>query len=121
MKMKKIISKLGFPSKVKIKGFLKYPGVDVKKWLQNYKDKRYQERIDYYKFMDPTDPPMFIANYGKMNPKNIFQFNHHPLHAKYLKQRADSLNIKNIVYAPEIGIVDKSGKGIFEFIISNLN
>ena len=104
-----------------IKGFLKYPGVDVKKWLKNYKDKRYQERIDYYNFMDPTDPPMFIANYGKMNPKNIFQFNHHPLHAKYLKQRADSLNIKNIVYAPEIGIVDKSGKGIFEFIISNLN
>ena len=56
-----------------------------------------------------------------MNPKNIFQFNHHPLHAKYLKQRADSLNIKNIVYAPEIGIVDKSGMGILEFIISILN
>ena len=104
-----------------IKGFLKYPGVDVEKWLINYKDKKYQENIDYYNFMDPSDPPIFVANYGTLKPKNIFQFNHHPLHAKYLKQRADSLNIKNVVNAPAIGIVDKSNKGILEFIIDNLN
>ena len=104
-----------------IKGFLKYPGVDVEKWLINYKDKKYQENIDYYNFMDPSDPPIFVANYGTLKPKNIFQFNHHPLHAKYLKQRADSLNIKNVVHAPAIGIVDKSNKGILEFIIDNLN
>tara|TARA_B100001093_G_scaffold201790_1_gene193863 strand:- start:65 stop:1003 length:939 start_codon:yes stop_codon:yes gene_type:complete len=103
-----------------IKGFLKYPGVDVEKWLINYKDKKYQENIDYYNFMDPSDPPIFVANYGTLKPKNIFQFNHHPLHAKYLKQRADSLNIKNVVHAPAIGIVDKSNKGILEFIIDNL-
>ena len=104
-----------------IKGFLKYPGVDVEKWLINYKDKKYQENIDYYNFMDPSDPSIFVANYGTLKPKNIFQFNHHPLHAKYLKQRADSLNIKNVVHAPAIGIVDKSNKGILEFIIDNLN
>lgn len=104
-----------------IKGFLKYPGVDVEKWLINYKDKKYQENIDYYNFMDPSDPPIFVANYGTLKPKNIFQFNHHPLHAKYLKQRADSLNIKNVVHAPAIGIFDKSNKGILEFIIDNLN
>jgi hypothetical protein len=38
-----------------------------------------------------------------------------------LKQRADSLNIKNVVYAPGIGIIDKSRQGVVEFIIENLN
>ena len=104
-----------------IKGFLKYPGVDVEKWLVNYKDEKYQENIDYYNFMDPSDPPIFIANYGKLIPKNIFEFNHHPLHAKYLKQRADSLKIKNMVFAPALGIGDEQGFKPLDFIINIFN
>ena len=104
-----------------IKGFLKYPGVDVEKWLVNYKDKKYQENIDYYNFMDSSDPPIFIANYGKLIPKNIFEFNHHPLHAKYLKQRADSLKIKNMVFAPALGIGDEQGFKPQDFIINIFN
>ena len=104
-----------------IKGFLKYPGVDVEKWLVNYKDDKYQENIDYYNFMDPSDPPIFIANYGKLIPKNIFEFNHHPLHAKYLKQRADSLKIKNMVFAPALGIGDEQGFKPLDFIINIFN
>ena len=104
-----------------IKGFLKYPGVDVEKWLVNYKDEKYQENIDYYNFMDPSDPPILIANYGKLTPKNIFEFNHHPLHAKYLKQRADSLKIKNMVFAPALGIGDEQGFKPLDFIINIFN
>ena len=104
-----------------IKGFLKYPGVDVEKWLVNYKDDKYQENIDYYNFMDPSDPPILIANYGKLIPKNIFEFNHHPLHAKYLKQRADSLKIKNMVFAPALGIGDEQGFKPLDFIINIFN
>ena len=33
-------------------------------------------------------------------PKNIADFHHNPLHAKVLKERADYLKIKNVVYAP---------------------
>ena len=104
-----------------IKGFLKYPGVDAEKWLVNYKDDKYQENIDYYNFMDPSDPPIFIANYGKLIPKNIFEFNHHPLHAKYLKQRADSLKIRNMVFAPALGIGDEQVFKPLDFIINIFN
>ena len=45
-----------------IKRFLKYPGMDVDKWFVNYKLKKYQEAIDYFDFMDSSDPPILVAN-----------------------------------------------------------
>ena len=66
--------------------------------------------------------PIFIINFGgNRKPKNIADFHHNPLHAKVLKQRADSLKIKNVIYAPGIGIVDKSNQGLVDFIVENLN
>ena len=64
----------------------------------------------------------YIFNPAKnRKPKNIADFHHNPLHAKALKERADSLKIKNVVYAPGIGIIDKSGQGVVDFITENLN
>jgi len=103
-----------------IKRFLKYPGMDVDKWLVNYKLKKYQEAIDYFDFMDSSDPPMLVANYGDMVPKSLSSFNHHPIHAKYLKQRADSLSIENYVFAPKLGIENKDINGILDFILKQL-
>ena len=103
-----------------IKRFLKYPGMDVDKWLVNYKLEKYQEAIDYFDFMDSSDPPILVANYGDMVPKSLSSFNHHPKHAKYLKQRADSLSIENYVFAPELGIESKDVTGIVDFIFKQL-
>ena len=103
-----------------IKRFLKYPGMDVEKWLVNYKLKKYQEDIDYFDFMDSSDPPILVANYGDLVPKSLSSFNHHPIHAKYLKQRADSLSIENYVFAPKLGIESKDVTGILDFIIKQL-
>jgi len=104
-----------------IKRFLRYPGMDVDKWLVHYKLKKYQEAIDYFDFMDSSDPPMLVANYGDMVPKSLSSFNHHPIHAKYLKQRADSLSIENYVFAPELGIESKDMNGILDFILKQLS
>ena len=103
-----------------IKRFLKYAGMEVDKWLVNYILKKYQETIDYFDFMDSSDPPMLVANYGDMVPKSISSFNHHPIHAKYLMQRADSLSIENYVFAPELGIESKDINGILDFILKQL-
>ena len=104
-----------------IKRFLKYPGIDVDKWLVNYKLEKYQQSIDYFNFMDSSDPALFIANYGDIAPKTIASFNHHPLHAKYLKQRADSLSIINYVFAPELGIKSKEVNDIVNFILKQVS
>ena len=96
--------------------------MDTEKWVQKSFDDDYISEVDFFEKMDADDPPIFIVNYGKnRKPKNIADFHHNPLHAKVLKQRADSLNIKNVVYAPGIGIIDKSRQGVVEFIIENSN
>ena len=103
--------------------FEKYLGkMDTEKWMERSFNKNYISEVDFFEKMDSNDPPIFIINYGKnTKPKNIADFHHNPLHAKLLKNRADSLKIKNVVYAPGIGIIDKSNKGIVDFLIENLN
>ena len=103
--------------------FKKYLGkMDAEKWMQRSFDENYISEVDFFEKMDANDPPIFIFNPGKnRKPKNIADFHHNPLHAKVLKERADSLKIKNVVYAPRIGIIDKSGLGVVDFITENLN
>ena len=95
--------------------------LDRKKWMDKTLQNEYISKIDFFDEMDKNDPPFFIVNYGgNRKPKNIADFHHHPMHAKILKHRADSLNIKNVVYATGIGIIDKSSQGLNSFIIENL-
>ena len=103
--------------------FKKYLGkMDAEKWMQRSFDENYISEVDFFEKMDANDPPIFIFNPGKnKKPKNIADFHHNPLHAKVLKQKADSLKLKNVVYAPRIGIIDKSGQGVVDFITENLN
>ena len=103
--------------------FEKYLGkMDTERWMQRSFDENYISEVDFFEKMDANDPPIFIFNPGKnRKPKNIADFHHNPLHAKALKQRADSLKIKNVIYAPRIGIIDKSRQGVVDFIIENLN
>ena len=103
--------------------FEKYLGkMDTEKWMKRSFDKDYISEVDFFEKMDSNDPPIFIINFGgNRKPKNIADFHHNPLHAKLLKQRADSLKIKNVIYAPGIGIVDKSNQGLVDFIVENLN
>ena len=103
--------------------FKKYLGkMDAEKWMQRSFDENYISEVDFFEKMDANDPPIFIFNPGKnRKPKNIADFHHNPLHAKVLKQKADSLRLKNVVYAPRIGIIDNSGQGVVDFIIENLN
>ena len=47
--------------------------------------------------MDSSDPPILVANYGDMVPKSLSSFNHHPIHAKYLKQKLGRVIIGKLV------------------------
>jgi hypothetical protein len=84
--------------------------------------KNHISKIDFFDKMDINDPPFFIVNFGKnRKPRNIADFHHHPLHARELKLKADSLSMKNVIYATGIGIIDKSRQNMVGFILENLN
>jgi carboxylesterase type B len=80
-----------------------------------------RNNLDFLAKMDKNDSPVFIFNRHKAGiPENQDDINHHPLHAKALKERAEQVGLEAIVYAPEIGINDSSGKDLVDFFLDKL-
>jgi len=77
-----------------------------------------RNNLDFMSKMDKHGSPVFIYNRHKAGiPENQDDINHHPLHAKALKERAEKVGLEAIVYAPEIGITDSSGKDLVDFFL----
>ena len=84
--------------------------------LYSLREKR--KELDFLTKMDKNDPPIFVYNKHKSGiPANQDDLNHHPIHAKIIKEKAEETGLEAIVYAPEIGIVDSSGKDLVQFFI----
>ena len=74
--------------------------------------------LDFLGKMRKSAPPFFVFNKKTAGiPANQDELNHHPFHAKALKEKADRVEVEAIVYAPEIGIVDPSGKDLVDFFL----
>lgn len=83
--------------------------------------KKIREELDFLSRMDEHSAPFFVFNKQPGGiPTNQDELNHHPLHAKALKDKAEKVGAEAIVYAPEIGIVDDSGKDLVEFFLEKL-
>jgi carboxylesterase type B len=81
-----------------------------------------RNELDFLAKMDKNDSPVFIFNRHKAGiPENQDDINHHPLHAKALKEKAISVGLQAIVYAPEIGIIDESGVDLVGFFLNQFN
>ena len=77
--------------------------------------------LDFLYHMNKNSVPFFVYNKQSGGfPLNEDHLNHHPLHAKVLKERAEEVGIEAIIYAPEIGIVDESGVDLVEFFLDKL-
>jgi carboxylesterase type B len=87
-------------------------GVDL------FEQQKIREELDFLSKMDKNDPPIFVFNKHKNGiPTNEDELNHHPLHAKAIKEKADEVGLEAIVYIPEIGIIDPSGNDLVEFFL----
>jgi len=90
---------------------------------RNLKDEiEIRNDLDFMAKMDKDDAPVFIFNRHKAGiPENQDDVNHHPLHAKALKEKAENVGLEAIVYAPEIGIIDPSGIDLVDFFIDKFS
>jgi len=80
-----------------------------------------RESLDFLSKMHKNAPPVYIHNRHRAGtPEDQDDINHHPLHAKILKKRAQTIGLEAIVYAPELGIEDSSGKDLVDFFIEKL-
>ena len=96
---------------------LKYEeGIDLKSYKKIIKE------LDFLEKIDKDDPPMFVFNNQKGGiPLTNGQKNHHPLHAKVLKDKADREGLESVVYAPKIGISNAENIDLVDFFNSKLN
>jgi len=77
-----------------------------------------RKELDFLAKMTKTASPFFVFNKQKGGiPANQDELNHHPFHAKALKEKALEVGAEAVVYAPEIGINDPSGKDLVQFFL----
>ena len=77
-----------------------------------------KEKLDFRSKMNKNSAPFFVFNKQKGGiPATVDELNHHPNHAKALKEKANEVGVEAIVYAPEIGIADPSGKDLVQFVL----
>ena len=87
-------------------------GVDL------YAQTETRKNLDFLKKMGADGAPIFVYNDKEAGiPTNEDELQHHPLHAKALKDRADEVGLEAVVYAPALGLVDESGKDLVEFLL----
>ncbi len=93
-------------------------GLKYKDGINLYDQRQIRRELDFLSKMDKNDPPVFVYNKHKGGiPLDMDELNHHPLHARAIKERAEKVGLEAVVYAPEIGIIDKSGKDLVDFFI----
>jgi len=86
-----------------------------------WKKTEIREKLDFLGRMNENAAPFFVYNRREGGvPTNEDELQHHPLHAKRLKEKADKLGLESVVYAPAIGINDPSGKDLVDFFLEKL-
>jgi len=82
----------------------------------------YRENIDFLKLMSNDDPSLWVENkkYEAGAPQSKRELNHHPFHARVLKDQADKIGLESVFYIPKLGIVDSTRLTLEEFMIQNL-
>ena len=83
-----------------------------------YQETNIRKELDFLGKMNRNAAPFFVFNKQKGGfPTTQDELNHHPLHAKALKEKAENTGAEAIIYAPEIGIADPSGKDLVNFFL----
>ncbi len=90
-------------------------GIDL--WAQT----EIRNELDYLGKINGNSVPFFVYNRREGGiPTNEDELQHHPLHAKALKEKAEEAGVEAVVYAPAIGIVDEQGRDLVDFFTQKL-
>lgn len=93
---------------------VRFYGITDSKLIETPDLVSYRKSVDMLALMSADDPPIFVHNEGKDGMPLFTDPQHHPLHAKYLKDYAEKIGIDHDVSAPALGI-EGSGKSIVQF------
>lgn len=96
-------------------------GLKSAKGIDLFEKTSIRKELDFLGKMDENASPFFVYNRREGGvPTNDDELQHHPVHAKALKERAEEVGAEAVVYAPAIGILDESGKDLVDFFLEKL-
>lgn len=96
-------------------------GMKSSKEVNLFEQKVIREELDFLGKMNENAAPFFVYNRREGGiPADDDELQHHPVHAKALKEKAVEVGAEAVVYAPAIGIVDDSGKDLVDFFLEKL-
>ncbi|MGV6830097.1 MAG: alpha/beta hydrolase fold domain-containing protein [bacterium] len=84
----------------------------------------YRAQVDMLALLSPDDPEIWVTNTGGHNnePLTTGSFNHHPFHAKTIKEFADAAGVSNVAtYGNPILYSDPSNEDYISFLMRKLN
>ncbi len=99
---------------------VRFYGIEDSKLLYTDDMINYRKRVDMLELISPDDPPLLVMNDAKDGPPLFTDPQHHPYHAKILKEYAEKHGLKHEVFAEDLGISSYPDGRIVEFFSSLL-
>lgn len=84
---------------------------------------QYRESVDMLSLLSPDDPEIWVTNTGGHNnkPQTQGSFNHHPFHAREIKEYADAVGVPNVAtFGKPVLFSDPSNEDFVDFFIRKL-
>ena len=101
---------------------LRLYGIDSLAELTTPKLEEERARLDYLNALSVDDPEIYLISTQEPYsfPTNDSEVLHHPLHAKAIMDKANSVNVPTKVHLPKMGIDTRDNESIVEFILRKI-
>jgi acetyl esterase/lipase len=83
---------------------VRFYGIEDSKLLDTENMISYRKKVDMLELISADDPPLLVMNDGKDGPPLFTDPQHHPMHAKILKEYAEKHELKHEVFAEDLGM-----------------
>ena len=84
----------------------------------------YRQQVDMLALLSADDPEIWVTNTGGHNniPQTTSSWNHHPFHAREIKEFADAVGVTNVAtYGNPIVFSDPSEETYIDFLLRKIN
>ncbi|WP_394747661.1 carboxylesterase family protein [Spongiimicrobium salis] len=99
-------------------------GVSSREEYESPEIEAYRQRVDMLSMLSSDDPEIWVTNTGGHNNEPLTQssFNHHPFHAREIKEFADAVGVPTVVtYGNPILFDDANNEDYVSFLIRKIN
>ena len=103
---------------------LNFYGIDSMAEYNTPEIDAYREQVDMLSLLSSDDPEIWVNNTGTSNnaPTTTGSFNHHPFHAREIKEFADAVGVPNIAtYGNPIIYSETNSEDYVTFLIRKIN